>query len=286
MRRAIALAALALAACGGGGGGVDGGGDSDARVAELEGACPLEDRVGLFEVKHLEALSVVNGNVRDGVIPAEILQLEGEEGGCQYLRKVFPFCETPCQPTETCDTDGTCIPAPTQQDAGTITVTGLIDAVAMEPNTFNEYEEADLASPPFTAGAAILLSAEGGEGVGAFQLDGVGVPPLVVPDTTWVMHQDEAMVIEWTPAEGDHRIYVSLNVDLHGNSPVTLFCDFEDTGTATIPVNMVNQLIDFGITVGFASATIARRTVDRTTVDDGCVELRTLSEVDPQFALE
>jgi hypothetical protein len=279
-----ALILAALAGCGGGGGGGADADVSDARVAAFDGACPLEDRVGLFQVLHQPTVSVVTGSVRDGVIPAEVLQLEHEEGGCRYLRKVFPFCDPPCQPAQTCDTDGSCITAPTQQDVGTVTVTGLVDAVAMEPNQFNDYEQADLSSPPFTAGAAILLSAEGGDG-GAFQLDGLGVPALVVPDTEWTMQRDTPMTIEWDAAAGVQRIYVSLNVDLHGNSPVTMYCDFEDTGTATIPADMVNRLIDFGITVGFASATIARGTLDRASTGDGCVELQTLSEVDPSFAL-
>lgn len=283
MKRLLPL--MMVMACGGGNSADPDANESDARLATMDGACPFEERVGLFEVKHLTNLSLAGGHVLDGVVPADIPILEYEEAGCQYLRKVFPFCDPPCQPTQTCDQNNTCIDAPLQQNAGTVTVDGLVADVSMQPNQFNDYEDSSLASPPFAPGAAITLSASG-DVVPPFVLDGVGVAPMAIADDTWTMTAGQPMTIEWTPADGPGRIYISLNVDLHGNSPVTMFCDVEDTGSTTIPATMVDRLIDFGITVGFASATIARRTVDHIDSTDGCVEFRVLSQLDPSFALE
>ncbi len=290
MRRSLLAAALAVAACGSGAADddapvADAAIGADARVVALDGPCPQESRVGAFEIRHTESVSLVGGVVRDAVEPATILTLEHEEGGCRFLRKINPFCDPPCQASETCNLANACVARPRSQNVGTVTVTGLGQAVAMEPNAVNSYQDATLPSPPFAAGDTIVLSAAGGD-VPGFTLDAVGVTPLEVAQRVWTMKRGEPMTIAWTAADGAGKIHVSLNVDLHGNSPVTMFCTFEDTGTAVVPASLVDRLIDFGVTPGFASATISRRTIDSVQTSDGCVQLDAASELDPMFALE
>ncbi len=260
--------------------------DVDARVASLDGLCPLDQRVGSFVISHEvgEGFSVARGSVSDNVEPTTVLQLEHEEGGCQFLRKVNPFCDPACTGAQTCDHDGTCIAKPELVSAGTITVTGLEADLELNESA-KQYEDFSVPDPPFDQGATILLSAAGDE-VGGFTLDGIGVEPLEIASSTWTMVEGEAFTIEWTASDGPGEIFVILNVDLHGNSPVTMHCTFEDTGSATIPVGMVQRLIDFGVTVGFATAQIDRRTVDRTQVSQGCVDLSIQSHETPPIDLQ
>jgi len=284
---AVALA-IAAGACGDSGSGapVDAGGSADARVATLDGPCELADRVGSFAVAHEDGFSLVSGSVSDAVEPNTVLQLEYQEGGCVFLRKLNPFCDPPCAGGETCDLTDTCVPAPRRLSAGTVTVDGLLADVVMEPNEVNkEYQDATVPHPPFAPGAAVTLSAAGAQ-TEPFVLDGVGVEPLLLASTVWTMVAGQPMAIEWTPSTGPGKIFVSLNVDLHGNSPVTMYCTFDDTGAATIPEALVSRLIDYGVTQGFASAHAYRRTVDRVDIEQGCVDFIVDSHVKPQFALQ
>lgn len=293
MDRLLAIVLATAVGCGGGGDDDDDdddvvdAGDADARVASLDGPCPLDQRVGSFVILHEvdEGFSVAKGSVSDKVEPSTVLQLEHEEGGCQFLRKVNPFCDPTCTAAETCDMSGSCIVKPETLIAGIIAVTGLEADLELEPNGVGEYEDLSIPHPPFAEGATILLSAAGDE-VSAFALDGRGVAPLAIASTVWTMVEGEAFTLEWTASDGPGEIFVTLNIDLHGNSPVTMHCTFEDTGSATIPESMVQRLVDFGITVGFASAQIYRRTVDRTQVAQGCIDLAVQSHINPKFSLQ
>jgi hypothetical protein len=285
-----------LVGCGGGGDDDDDddddsvvdAGDADARTASLDGPCPLDERVGSFVIRHEveDGFSVAEGSVADKVEPSTVLQLEHEEGGCQFLRKLNPFCDPPCTGGQTCDLSDTCVSAPERLNAGTVTVTGLEAALELAPNDITQdYQDFSIPHPPFAEGATILLSAAGDE-VSAFTLDGRGVEPLEIASDVWTMVEGDDFTIEWTSSDGPGEIYVTLNVDLHGNSPVTMHCTFDDTGSATIPASMVQRLVDFGVTVGFASAQIYRRTADRTDISQGCVDLAVQSHINPQFSLQ
>jgi hypothetical protein len=282
------LAALALGgACGGGAAddAVDAAsGEEDARVAEITGPCPLNERVGVFEIAHRELFSAVTSDgVADAVIPNTVLEKVHTEGSCTLLQKVNPFCDPPCSVQQTCSNDDVCVPMPQTRSVGAVTVTGLLDQVHMEPNSVNGYQKTDVQHPPFEAGAEIALAAAGGDHEG-FTLDGLGVAPIEVPDGNWVIEEGEPLAIAWTSAEGPGAIYVSFNVDQHGNSPVTLFCEYEDTGTATVPAGLIDRLLDYGVS-GFATANIYRRTVDSVSTAQGCVELRVFSQLKPKLSV-
>ena len=280
-----AITAISLACGGGGGDDIDAAIPADARTADLAGACPLADKVGTFDIAHRELYSAITGEVADGVIPLTVLQPAENEGGCQLYRKVNPFCDPPCTAGDVCNHDEICVTFPSKLSAGTVTITGLTGAVVMEPNeTSHTYQTTDVDDPPFTAGTPILLAAAG-DVVEGFMLDGIGVEPLVVTDDTWTMVDGDPLVITWTAASGDGTIQATFNVDQHGNSPVTMFCDFPDTGSATIPATLVEKLIDYGMS-GAASGHIFRHTVDSITISEGCVELNVFSHHQARLAVQ
>ncbi len=279
------LLIVLLSACGGAEAvTVDGGGEADARSAELAGACPLDQRVGVFEIAHREMFSAITSNgVADAVTPNTVFEEVHRDGDCVFMQKVNPFCDPPCSAAQTCNNDDSCIDRPQTRSVGAVAVTGLLAEVEMEPNAVDGYQDTSVPHPPFSADTTITLSATGADHAG-FTLDGRGVAVLELPADDWIITEGDDLAITWSAAAGPGTIYVSLNVDQHGNSPVTLYCDFADSGSASIPASMTDRLLDYGVS-GFASANIYRRTVDSTTTAQGCVELRVFSLRKPQLAV-
>ena len=290
---ACALPFTLCLACGGGSGdgdggnqpGEDGGGSADAYVAALGPSCDLDKKIGVFEVAQRELYAAVSGQVADGVVPTTILEELETNGDCVLWRQVNPFCDPPCEAGSACDFDGSCIPYPANQSVGTVTVSGLVQEVEMEPNPVKSYQDTSLPNPPFESGSAVLLTA-GGDELESFRLDGFGVGTLKVDSSEWIIVEGEPLEIAWTPEDdGPGRILATLNIDQHGNSPVTMHCDLPDTGSATIPAALLELLIDYGLS-GAASGNLFRRTVDSVDISAGCVELLVTSHVSTNLSVE
>lgn len=246
----------------------------------LRGSCSLSVKVGSFTVMHEDTYSVVSGEVANGVVPATILQKVGENGDCVLLRQVAPFCDPVCTSGTTCDYDGTCVAYPDALSVGKVTISGLNKSVEMNPVAPGQnYFDTQMPHPAFDPGACIQLVAEGGD-IAGFTLYGTGVTPLEIPAEPWVVRRDQPLTVSWTPAQdGQARILLTLNIDQHGLSPVTLFCDVADSGSFTIPAEMINALMDFGFT-GLAKGDIYRQTVDSVDTVYGCVEFKVVSHLE------
>jgi hypothetical protein len=255
-------------------------------IPTLSGACDPNVTIGSFSLVHEVGYSVISGQVADGVVPATILKKVGQSGTCVLLQQVSPFCDPACPSGTTCDFDGTCIPYPNPVSVGHVVVTGLKVSVDMAPTGQSlTYFNTQLPHPAFDPGACIELTAAGGDTAG-FTLHGTGVTPLVIPGEAWVMRYGQALPITWT-ASGDNqaRVLISLNIDQHGLSPVTLVCDVEDSGSYAVPAEMVNALMDFGYT-GLAKGDIYRQTVDSVETTLGCVEFKVASHVEADLQVE
>jgi len=246
-------------------------------IPTLSGTCDPNVTVGSFTLVHEDGYSVISGQVADGVVPATILKQVGQNGNCTLLQQMSPFCNPSCAAGTTCNYDGTCIPYPNPVNVGTVVVKGLKTSVEMSPvGASLTYFDTQLPHPAFDAGACIELTAAGAT-IAGFTLHGTGVTPLVIPDTTLVMRYGQPLTVTWTAAaDNQARILLSLNIDQHGLTPVTLVCDVEDTGAFSVPKEMVNALMDFGYT-GLAKADIYRQTVDSVSTVYGCVEFKVMS---------
>lgn len=265
----------------------------DALTESLAGECPLDNRWGSFVVSTFDGFSIVDGKIADGVVPITILEDVTPAGAlpsCQLLRRNNPFCDPACQPDETCDFDGSCIPFPENQHIGKVTVGGLQKDVLMSPiQPGNNYFDTQLPHPAFNPGDLIELNTGCGE-YDPIELHGVGVEPLVLTTTEWVIEDGVDMAFEWAPPTvpvnpGQH-IHVRLNIDQHGNTPVQMFCEFPDTGSAALPALLVDELMNFGVT-GFPNATVTRRTVDSGLLDTGgCVQFVVSSPTDPSVLVD
>jgi len=225
------------------------------------------------------------------------LEEVASEGDCRLLRRVNPFCDPPCAGGDVCGQDGDCHPFPLNVSAGPVEIAGTLadpggGPVTIAPNATGGYAKTDVPLPLFEPGASVSLTAPG-DVAPAFALHAVGVADLELPDETLTMTKGAPLTITWTAAQeppaGAARIYFTINVDQHGNSPATLACDVADTGSYTVPASLITQLVDLGVS-GFSTFDVYRRTVDSASLDmsgwgqpgglagdTGCVELRVMS---------
>jgi hypothetical protein len=72
-------------------------------------------------------------------------------------------------------------------------------------------------------------------------------------------------------------VQLVIDIDQHGITPATLECDVPDTGAATAPAELLDRLIEHGVS-GDPNVALVRRTADSTTVKPGCVEFLVMSQ--------
>jgi len=284
MRTLWTAAFLALMACGGddkgddssggdGGGGDDGGGVVPAEVS-VDGGCAQEVRWGGFVVDASEDYAVVDGQVLEAVVPTAVLTEIITVGDCTIWRRENPFCDPSCDPGETCDLSGTCVPYPESQDLGQVGIEGLSSAVDMAPvEPGNTYFDTSLSNPPWTPGDALTLTTEGG----AFEsstLHTLAPDELALGASTWELTPGQDFGVSWSaPSSGaTTEVVLELRIDQHGATPASLECVFPDTGSGNVASDTLDVLIDAGLT-GFPAGALKRRTIDHANIGSGgCME--------------
>ncbi len=253
-------------------------------LEDLIGVCPTSHRVGGFELAHWdgpdEGFATATGQINDAVIPATIRFESGTEGDCTLWQKIVPYCEDACEADQACSHEGECIPYPTPQDVGTVSVSGLAAPMELTADSFGNYWDTTSSYPLWEPGSPVVLSA--GE---LFSLRGFGVETLVVPDPVWELTPGQDMTVTWTA--GSHPAWVELtfNIDQHGLSPLTMICEVPDTGSATLPATLLEQLVNSGVS-GYPSAWMRRRTADAVAIEQGCVDLQVYSHVAVDMGVE
>ncbi len=248
----------------------------DPATVPLTGPCASDVDYGGIDLTADSEASEVAGSVADGVVPSTVLELLVAEGDCEVLRRNNPYCDPTCDPGETCDFDGTCVPYPANQDLGTLTLDGLLAPVEMEP-VFpgNTYFNTSLPNPAYTVGSVLTLRMPGGV-YGPAELHGVGVEPLDMTGAAWVIDGGVDFEVTWPPPTGAgvrSEVAVQISIDQHGVSPSSLRCVFVDDGAGTVPGSIIQALEDVGVT-GFPTASIERRTVDHVAIGAGCMDFR------------
>ncbi|PTL81647.1 hypothetical protein [Vitiosangium sp. GDMCC 1.1324] len=250
--------------------------------------CDASQRVGQFTVELGEGYTAVQGRVLSGVVPANVRQVEAQEGECRLLRGRTLFCDPACGASQTCGEGGVCIAYPTARSVGTVRVQGLKAELSMTPNSAKFYSSAGttLPHPGFDEGATLKLVA-GGADVEAFSLRGQGVAALAASEGAITLERDKPVTVSWTPSASSAAARIHLVVDLahHGGIAASLECDgLADTGSFTLPTGLVSRLLDVGV-AGFPKVSISRRSADSVTTSAGCVDLLVLSQVDREILI-
>ena len=253
-------------------------------LQDLAGSCLTDTRVGGFELAHWdgpdEGFATATGSIADAVIPSTIRFEAGTDGGCTLWQKVVPFCEEPCEPDEACNHQSECVPYPVPQDIGPVTLTGLSQPLELTADDYGNYWDTSLGYPMFQAGSPIVVSAQD-----LFELRGFGVETLVVPQPDWLLQPGQDMAVSWTAGTSPAWVEFTFNIDQHGASPLTMICEMEDTGSATLPASLLEQLVNSGVS-GYPSAWMRRRTADAVQLEQGCVDLLVYSHVPVDMGVE
>jgi len=257
-------------------------------VSDLEyRPCDPAARVGTFRIDLAAEYTGVSGTVAEGVVPQDVPVLADEVGECRLWDPPSLFCDPACEPGQTCDADGTCIPYPANLDVGTVTVAGLLVSLRMTPlPPANLYTNPDpLPHPGFEPGAGIELVATGGDAE-PFTLHGWGVSALASAQGEVAADRGAATALAWdAPADPGHaRVHVSLEVNRHGGPAARIECDADDTGAFEIPSALVDALFDRGLS-GFPRIVLRRRSADSTSIAQGCVELDVGAPLDLPVAI-
>jgi len=242
----------------------------------------MDQDFGGFDLQSSSEVSGVEGRVTDGVVPISVLEERMAEGDCRLMRRNNPFCDPACDPGQTCDFDGTCLPYPSNQDLGTVTLLGIGEAVVMEP-VFpgNTYFNTSLPTPPFVGGELMTLQMPDGV-YGPVELYGVGVEMLHVLDDQWTLNSGQKVEVSWDPPAGPvvrSDVHLTLSIDQHGATPGVVQCVFDDDGSGEVPSSVLDALISAGVT-GFPSGSLIRQTADKTTAGQGCMDFRVSSPVE------
>jgi len=238
------------------------------------GPCDISQRVGRFSVEKQTDFGVVQGTVSDGVVPTAIPRLALEQGSCRLFERRNLACVPACVGAQTCGEDGTCIPYPRQVSAGEVVIAGLTKETRMSPlQPGNTYFAPGADNPPFAVGSEVVLSAAGEGDMAPFQLFGLGSEPLSEPPA-WVIQAGTDLALAWAAPSANvgTSVLVELTIDQHGISPLSLSCEFEDTGSASVPGSIIDELIGAGVS-GFPNGRLTRRTADHVELGAGCVEL-------------
>lgn len=272
---AAALVAPSLACGGDDAAPLDAGPGLDAGTDDLH-----VDRVGVVNLMEGGSFLGVFAAITDGPerpVPSVIAR----DGDCAVYRRPAPsLCEGSCDGV--CE-DGVCRPWPTPRSAGTITVTGLHQALAFEPSAFGYTPTPAPPDELFADGATIGVAAAGAA-VGGFAVELTGPAQLVAPFQNLTLVDGQPATVTWTAA-GSGTIQVALLVGWHGAPwEAMLVCETADDGELTIPGALVTALPRASSGLESHASTLTR--FDRTSVlgPDGVIEVIAGSQTNLYFS--
>jgi hypothetical protein len=259
------------------------------------------DLIGSFNVSLIapggsdpEGHTAVIGKVYDGPSPSPLVWEEAmRQGDCQLLIPRAPFCPEACGGDAVCVEDDVCQPYPAARSVGTVRVHGIRTAsgakeFAMDPiaNAYQPKASIKLPFPAFSEGDEIQLKASGGD-FEAFSIEAKGIAPLSVASKELRVERDAPLDLAWTTPSvpGVSRARLKLDISHHGGSKGVIECDFEDTGDAQLPAELLTRLLDLGV-AGYPSLILSRESAASASTRSGRVELLIASKVERFVRIE
>jgi hypothetical protein len=184
---------------------------------------------------------------------ADLAALE-EVGDCFAAFDAAFECWRDCSEDQQCEKGevsdpgiGTCQNLPAHWSAGSITLAGLKQAVAMTPNALDQYR-AEAADDLFDEGDEITATTSGGE-LAALSLTARGVAPLepAAGDRfTITLEKGNPVTLAWKKGTLDARVQVQVGLGSHDPNPLVkaLLCDAPDSdGQIVITASLVDQFL-------------------------------------------
>lgn len=208
------------------------------------------------------------GKIYDGPQPLSVQWQEQAASGClKVVAPRLPFCGTnPCGSGFACVADDSCQAYPKAISVGAMEVSGITTNKGSDPFTVhplnNLYQAVGLAYPPFQEGQMVRISAAGSESSPPFVLEALGLPPLkVLTDTTLPYEDGKPIALAWEPPSRDIHSTIEIVIDLtfHGGTKAKIEGRCEDTGTLTLPADLLDRLKTYGVS-GFPRLNMTRIT--------------------------
>jgi hypothetical protein len=262
----------------GGGGGTGGGSGAGGKSASIVGSFLLSvtpgggtiaDKVGLI------------GKVYDAPNPTTVTWVDGASAaGCVLRTPKIPFCEPDCAEGHDCTGDGICQPRANAVNVGKVrvknvsTLDGSLDFELTEVAlTYQVPGTIKLAYPPFAELDTVRLEAAGGAG-SAFALEAPALTPMVLTGDTPKLERGQPFTVRWAPPLDASRsvVQVVLNISHHGGTSGKIDCEVPDSGSLTIPVELISGLVDIGVS-GWPTVKLTRHASGTTQTDWGLVSL-------------
>jgi hypothetical protein len=241
----------------------------------LRGPCKSGTRIGGFDATLEDDYTTISGKVLNKLVRSTILTEVESDDACTLLKAENPYCSGGCASGEVCSSDSVCVASALSQSVGDVAIAGFAQPVTMKPvvpgNNYFVSGDVEFPHPGFEPGAPAMLTAQGADLPG-FTLRGTGVASLALAAGDWQLERGKPFAISWDEGSvAEARLRVTLRVDQHGNSPVTMTCLTEDDGELEIAAKLIDALLDAGIS-GFPTGNVYRETIDSVELDAGCVE--------------
>ena len=225
-------------------------GDDDTGDDDTGEACGFADDPAASVIVMERYTSVwdgtVSGRVQEAPNPAwHVIQLE--EGACRYLTFQLGNCSPPCDFSQVCTADDECVDYPVGISAGTLTVEGLGDPIAIDTDDWNPgyyWGPWDLPDDLFDAGDPITATFSGADFPGlSLAATGVDAVDPSLFEELFLMADGADAVMTWTPgSDPDACVQVKINgANMAHGLPLNdiLWCEGPDSGSLTIPQALV-----------------------------------------------
>jgi hypothetical protein len=259
-----------------------------------------KDLVGSFQVlitvddeDPTKGATSVIGKVNDGASPPTLSwSVIKEEGDCRVEKPSVPFCDPACG-AEVCVAEDKCVPYPAGQSVGDVTIDGLMVEGSGTSLMLKEIAKAyqppantTFAWPPFAEGDDVTVKAAGGS-FSAFELKAKGVKPLIVTATEFEVAEGKPLELTWEAATDPKasKVHLKLDISHHGGTRGMIQCDTDDSGSLTIPAELMTELIGLGV-AGFPTFVLTRSTRATAQIAPGVVELEVSAKVEQAVTVE
>jgi hypothetical protein len=275
-------------------GGQAGSGGSSGAASAGGGNAATDASLGSFSVtlnaaiETTPAYTAVLGKVYSGEYPNEVIETPIASGnGCTAYKYSLQACiETECSSSQRCAGPELCRDLPRLVSVGAVSVAGFESGALTLTAINNNYQyPGEIAYPGLADGAPITLTAAG-DHYPAFALMSTGVAPMVLRADSYSLAGGGSLLVEWEAGQNSAaRVSIVLNLTRHGGSAGYLECDVADSGSLTIPANVLEALINLGV-AGFPQLVATRYTRGVAAVATGQIALNVASVAMPELNVE
>ncbi len=235
------------------------------------------------------AYTTVLGKVYSGPVLTSVIETPvASNTECKVVSFSQQNCTNPaCTTGETCAATNDCQANPTLVSVGDVSVTGIgSSAIKLSAINKNYQYAGDITYPGFAEGDTITMTATG-DFYSAFGVSTKGVAPIVLSEASYMIDAGTALALKWTPGSAavGAKVNLGLNISKHGGSAGYLSCDVSDSGSYTIPADLISKLIAMGV-AGFPQLTVTRSTIGEANVSTGTVQLAVQSLAIPNLQVK